>query len=667
MKKIFTIDDFIAGVIAALGYGLSFDIPRILGYEQWQCLLSCCIVGFAFDRIANKIVFSKAVQTDALNKCLVFVAFMSIFFAIQYVVVSSTELSMYEYLLGQYAYLIVVSMLGFAFSMMVRRYRIKKIQESYGDGSKGFVFDYLLKRNDVLEELNRQNQPIKGAFDAALAVKTKNGVFVGEKMNDSIFFCGIPYAQPPVGERRWKAPEPLPESEDVFEAKYLGASAIQVDYDGSVLKHYRQSEDCLTLNICVGAKKTYEKKSVIVIFHHGDFSYGGSADPILYGENFTKIYPDAVAVSFNYRLGIFGFIDFSEVPGGEEYPDALNLGLLDQIAALRWIKENISAFGGNPERITVMGFESGALSVSLLAASAQAKGLFQRAFIFDGSPIASYATPEVSRELAKKLLQTTSTTTMKELLRLSTQQLKEASQKLASDLSVPTRDDKLIPVDVYAAYRNGSASGIEFIIGIAANERQIYKSSVGNDKYDAVISKEYNGILNYLDAVHPDGAKAVRAYVEEQSATMPALEAKARVFEQCYVLSLYRCAQKLSESGNKVRLLYWNVKPLIEKLGSGTLDVAAAFLGNREAAQMYGNVQNRNIAEILQNLFRKFNNGDKMRLFNNEIKGIDAIDWKEFPLALVVSEEMFKCEPVADKLTEIKVTEIKGLAELINQ
>ena len=408
-------------------------------------------MGFAFDRIANKIVFSKAVQTNALNKCLVFVAFMSIFLAIQYVVVSSTELLMYEYLLEQYAYLIVVSMLGFAFSMMLRRYRIKKIQESYGDRSKGFVFDYLLKRNDVLEELNRQNQPIKGAFDAALAVKTKNGVFVGEKMNDSIFFCGIPYAQPPVGERRWKAPEPLPESEDVFEAKYLGASAIQVDYDGSILKHHRQSEDCLTLNICVGAKKTYEKKSVIVIFHHGDFSYGGS-------------------------------IDFSEVPGGEEYPDALNLGLLDQIAALRWIKENISAFGGNPERITVMGFESGALSVSLLAASAQAKGLFQRAFIFNGSPIASYATPEVSREPAKKLLQTTSTTTMKELLRLSTQQLKEASQKLASELSVPTRDDKLIPVDVYAAYRNGSASGIEFIIGIAANERQ---KKLGSGTLDA--------------------------------------------------------------------------------------------------------------------------------------------------------------------------------------
>lgn len=122
----------------------------------------------------------------------------------------------------------------------------------------------------------------------------------------------------------------MPESEEVFEAKHFGASAIQVDYDGSILKHYRQSEDCLTLNICIESKRTAHKKPVIVFFHHGDFTYGGSADPLLHGDDFIKIYPDIVGVSFNYRLGIFGFIDFSEIPGGEDYPDALNLGTVDK-------------------------------------------------------------------------------------------------------------------------------------------------------------------------------------------------------------------------------------------------------------------------------------------------------------------------------------------------
>lgn len=256
----------------------------------------------------------------------------------------------------------------------------------------------------------------------------------------------------------------------------------------------------------------------------------------------------------------------------------------------------------------------------------------------------------------------TSTRTMEELMRLSTERLKEASQKLAPYLSAPTRDGKMIPSDVYSAYRNGNASGIEFIIGIAANEMQVYKSSVGDEKYDDFVSKEIDYILSYLDTVYPTGAEAVRKYIKEQTAATSEFESKSKVYEQVYALTVYQCAQKLAESGNKVRLLYWKLKPLIENLGSGTVDVAAAFLGNHEAEQMYGNVLDQDIAETLQNLFRKFVSGDGMHLFNNEIKGIEAIDWKEYPRALVVSEEAFKCEPIADKLTEIK-----ELLEYINK
>ena len=92
------------------------------------------------------------------------------------------------------------------------------------------------------------------------------------------------------------------------------------------------------------------------------------------------------------------------------------------------------------------------------------------------------------------------------------------------------------------------------------------------------------------------------------------------------------------------------------------MDVAAMFLGSHKAVQLYGNVQNRDIAETLQKLFRKFGSGDELQLFNNEIKGIGAIDWKEFPCALIVSEKAFKCEPIADKLTEVK-----GLSEFLTK
>ena len=358
MKKIFTIDNFIVGFIPALGYGLGFDIPKILGWEMWQCILLCFAIGGVLDAVANKIVFSKFVQSKTSHKILVSIAFLLIFLAIvQYVVVSWTELPILDYLIGQYVYIIIPAILGFAFNNVKRWYLTRKIRERYGDGSKGFLYDDMIKRSEV-EEWNKQNQPIKGKYDTEYAVKTKTGIYVGYKENKCMFYMGIPYAKPPLGERRWKAPEPMPESNEIFEAKYFGASEIQVEHEGSILKHHRQSEDCLTLNIGFVRKKTNKKKPVLVLFHHGDFSYGGAADPLLYGDNLADTYPDIVAVSFNYRLGIFGFIDFSDIPGGKDYPDALNLGLLDQIAALKWIKENISTFGGDPDNVTIPGTQA---------------------------------------------------------------------------------------------------------------------------------------------------------------------------------------------------------------------------------------------------------------------------------------------------------------------
>ena len=300
-----------------------------------------------------------------------------------------------------------------------------------------------------------------------------------------------------------------------------------------------------------------------------------------------------------------------------------------------------------------MGFESGAVSISLLATSEQAKGLFRKAFIFHGNPLMAYYTPEMSRNLAKKLLQETSTTTMEELLRLSSEKLKEASQKLMSDLSAPTCDGKLIPSDVYAAYKKGIAFGVEFLVGIASNKIYVYKSLVGNKKYENAVSGETDNFLKYLDNNYPDEAKAMNAYIEEQTRRTSALEAKKTVIEQAYILSTYQYAKKLVERGNKVHILYWDVKPLIENLGSGTVDVLAAFLGNNKAAQMYGNVLNQDIAKTLQNLFQKFISGKELKLFNNEIKGINAIDRKEAPQALIVSEKAFRCEQITDKLTEV--------------
>ena len=308
-----------------------------------------------------------------------------------------------------------------------------------------------------------------------------------------------------------------------------------------------------------------------------------------------------------------------------------------------------------------MGFESGATSISLLAACEQAKGLFRKAFVFFGTPQSAYDSPDESRFLAAKLAEETSATTMEELRQLSTEQLKEASQKLWKDLSVPTCDGKLLPSDVFGAFQKGAASGIEFIIGIPKNEVQVFQSFIGKEKLEEVVVNYWDALAEKLTALLHDfdnsyvpDTRTLEAYVKEQAATEPELEVKAKLYEMGYVLSMYLCGKKLAEGGSKVHLFYWDEKPLIENLGSGTVEVATALFGNRETARAYGNEVDSDISEILRNFLKKFVCGDAMQIFNNEIRGVSAIEWKRFPQALIVADKKIRCGQVEDNLTEVR-------------
>lgn len=373
---------------------------------------------------------------------------------------------------------------------------------------------------------------------------------------------------------------------------------------------------------------------------------------MLDGCNFVEKHSDIIYVNFNYRLGILGFIDFSEIPGGEDYSDAPNLGLLDQIAALRWLKENISAFGGDPEKITVIGFEAGAASICMLAACTQAKNLFKKAFVFNGNPLSIYENPDGPRAFARDLLRETHTSTMAELAELKTEVLKEAAQKLWRNMCGPTLDGKLFPANLYKAYNDGAASGIEFIVGIPSKETQVFRAILGEQNYRDLITAAVDDMKNYMDApVLSD----IQEYIKAQTALTTELEAKSKLIEQVIYLSLYRTAAKLSQGGNKVHLMYWDEKPLIENLGSGSVDAAAMLLGNSEASQLYGNVMNASLSETLQTLLQKFINDNALELYPNEIKGVNAFTWLEFPQALIVSDNKIQCvSSIEDRLTELK-------------
>ena len=640
MKKLFTIDTFAVAFVSALGYGFGDVFSRLLGWPEFLCVLASIAVGIGMEEIINRIAFSREVQKNPKLRTGLYVCIVLLFLFAHVMTVTQLGVSMMDYLLEQFTWVIGLPLLGFIVNLLIRAVRIRKIRSLYGDGDRGFMFD--VKEEDIAET-NRQNQPLSEEYDRVFTVRTNNGIYAGKKYKKNIVYLGIPYAKPPVGALRWKAPEPLPASDAVYEAKYFGASAVQVEHEGSVLKLHRQSEDCLTLNICISAQKTEEKKPVLVLFHHGDFTCGGSADPLLYGDNFINAHPDTVSVSFNYRLGIFGFIDFSEVPGGEAYPDALNLGLLDQIAALKWIRENIAAFGGDPDNITAAGFESGATSLLLLGAGGHAQGLIQRAFVFNGLPEAACLSKEGARTLANGLLKETETASMGELLSLDTETLKKAAQRLWGNMCAPTCDGKWLPADINGAFREGAASDIEFMIGIPGNEMQVYRSLIGRENYEDFISVVLSEMQRSPDS---EIAKEAQKYIELHRDAMDGTDAKAELAERCLIRCMYRSAGCLSEGGSKVHLLYWDRTPLIEKLGSGTTDAAAVLLGNGDASMMYGNVMDSDLSEVLQAFLRRFMSGEALQLYRNEITGMDELNWASFPKALIVGDETLQCETI---------------------
>ena len=219
--------------------------------------------------------------------------------------------------------------------------------------------DYASRRTLELERaqmllIQDENRPISGGYDPALAVDCDNGTFVGREANGVRAFKGIPYAEPPVGALRWQPPVDAGPDEGVYEAAYFGKSCIQTEADTERASLYLQGEDCLTLNVWSSTAES-SGRAVMVFFPGGGFGWGGTADPIYDGQRFVEAHSDIVLVTANYRVGMMGFMDFSGVPGGEAYEKSGNLGLLDQISALRWVRRNIAAFGGDPDNVTISG------------------------------------------------------------------------------------------------------------------------------------------------------------------------------------------------------------------------------------------------------------------------------------------------------------------------
>jgi para-nitrobenzyl esterase len=223
-----------------------------------------------------------------------------------------------------------------------------------------------------------------------LVIKTDQGKVHGKMSadNQTRDFLGIPFAAPPVGPLRWKAPQPAAKWQGVRQATSFGSRCMQQErYDDMVFRDPGESEDCLTLNVWAPAGKSKSKLPVMVWIFGGGFAGGGTSEPRQDGEHLSR--KGVLVVSMNYRLGIFGFFATRELAAEDAHHAAGNYGLLDELAAIQWVHRNIAAFGGDPDNVTIFGESAGSFAVSAQMASPLAKGMFAHAIGESGGAFAS--------------------------------------------------------------------------------------------------------------------------------------------------------------------------------------------------------------------------------------------------------------------------------------
>ena len=222
-----------------------------------------------------------------------------------------------------------------------------------------------------------------------LQVKTQYGILEGLEEDGVKKFLGVPFAQAPVGELRWKAPQPVQAWEGVREAKQFGDDPMQLDVFGDMaFRGSGRSEDCLYLNIWTTAATTADALPVLIYFNGGGLMAGSGSEPRYDGSSIAK--EGVIGVTANYREGVFGFFAHPDLTAASDYKGSGNYGFLDQVTAIKWVKENIAAFGGDPNKITIVGESAGSFSVSLLMCSPLSKNLIAGAMLSSGAEVLPY-------------------------------------------------------------------------------------------------------------------------------------------------------------------------------------------------------------------------------------------------------------------------------------
>jgi para-nitrobenzyl esterase len=312
----------------------------------------------------------------------------------------------------------------------------------------------------------------------SLTVKTVQGRVQGKTINSGKVkaFMGLPYAAAPVGDLRWKAPQPVAAWKGVRDATKFGAHCAQGRvFDDMVFQDGEASENCLFLNVYTPANATDKSKLPVMFWiHGGGYSGGGSSEPRHNGD-FMPL-KGVVLVTINYRLGVFGFLATADL-AKEAHGVAGNYGLADMVAALQWVKVNIGQFGGNPGNVTIFGESAGSFAVSTLMASPAARGLFHKAIGESGGAFGgslAYDSLEKREKVDGEWVASLGVKSLKELRALPTEKVLEATKSKGAVGFPPDIDGKVLTEPIETTYAAGRQAHVPLLAGWNRDEGSFF-------------------------------------------------------------------------------------------------------------------------------------------------------------------------------------------------
>jgi len=312
------------------------------------------------------------------------------------------------------------------------------------------------------------------AADSPMAHTTVGAVAGSSAGNGIVTFKGIPFAAPPVGPLRWRPPQPPVPWQGARDASHFGDDCMQTPY--VIPTGQNASEDCLTVSVWTSSDYDKARRPVMVYIYGGAFIGGSAGYPLYDGGKLAQ--QGVVVVGFNYRVGIFGFLAHPQLTAESPEHTSGNYGLLDQVAALKWVQANIAAFGGDPARVTVFGESAGAVSIAVLLSSPLAKGLFQQAIV--QSPtlpvLAGLREAEKSGASVDADLATLRKRSAAELLKKNDSFFPSLPDRRAGDIAFPAPivDGYVVPEQPRTVYKEGKLNAVPTIVGVNADEGRMF-------------------------------------------------------------------------------------------------------------------------------------------------------------------------------------------------